>query len=325
LGVSHIVIAVNKMDQVDWSLDRFEQIRSELLTFLKQIGLTEKASDSLVKFVPVSGLQGINLQTRNGPPDWYDGPCLCDVIDAFEVTRDESDLNKPVRMSISDVYRSMSTGMTVSGKVEAGTLSVGQNVVIAPVKATCAVKSITRNGGNLVQVAFNGDNVEVGLTSSAFELESTLMAGQILCDVDRPIPCTNRFLGRIITFDLDIPITNGAQVQLHMQHMDVSAIVSKLVCTMNRQLEVIKKKPRVLTKNSCAIVEITITDHPICIELYNEFKSFGRFMLRMGNKTAAAGVVTELKKTKKSSSDGKKKKKRKVDEVSEGVNDIKIE
>ncbi|KAL0479408.1 cytoplasmic exosome coupling protein Ski7 [Acrasis kona] len=317
LGVSNILVAINKMDQVEWSQERFQDIRTQLNQFMKQIGLLNEKNAN-VHYVPVSGLQGINLRSRNGPPEWYQGPCLCDVIDEFQVDRDDSELTKPIRMSISDVYKSMSTGMTVSGKVEAGTLSVGQPVHVAPIKATCNVKSITRNGNNQVQVAYNGDNIEVGLTSSAFELESTLMSGQILCDIDRPIPCTNRFLGRIITFDLDIPITNGSSVQLHMQHMDVPAVVSKMVCTMNRQLEVIKKKPRVLVKNSCAIVEITIIDHPICIELYNEFKSFGRFMLRMGNKTAAAGVVTELKRIKKN-------KKKKVDKIADGVENVKIE
>ncbi|KAL0476653.1 cytoplasmic exosome coupling protein Ski7, partial [Acrasis kona] len=243
LGVSNILVAINKMDQVEWSQERFQDIRTQLNQFMKQIGLLNEKNAN-VHYVPVSGLQGINLRSRNGPPEWYQGPCLCDVIDEFQVDRDDSELTKPIRMSISDVYKSMSTGMTVSGKVEAGTLSVGQPVHVAPIKATCNVKSITRNGNNQVQVAYNGDNIEVGLTSSAFELESTLMSGQILCDIDRPIPCTNRFLGRIITFDLDIPITNGSSVQLHMQHMDVPAVVSKMVCTMNRQLEVIKKKPR---------------------------------------------------------------------------------
>jgi small GTP-binding protein len=293
LGVSQILIAVNKMDSVDWSQERFDQIKTELLVFLKQIGLTDAS------FVPVSGLVGDNLYTRSDKVTWYDGPSLLELIDAFTVPRDELDHQKPVRMSISDVYKSMQTGMTVSGKVDSGVLMVNQQVLLVPVKAVCNVKSITRDGGNAVQAAYTGDNVEVGLTSSAFELETTLSAGQILCDIDKPIPMTNRFVGRVITFDLDIPITKGSQVQLHLQHMDVAAVVTKLVSTLNRQLEVIKKKPRVVTKNSFAIIELTVVDYPVCIELYSDYKNFGRFMLRMGSKTVAAGIVTELKKIKK--------------------------
>lgn len=310
LGVSHILVAVNKMDMVEWSQERFNQIRTELLLFLKQIGLVDGKgeSSSNIFFVPVSGLNGDNLVTRS--PDkatWYDGPSLTELIDAYEPSRDELDQQKPVRISISDVYKSMHSGMTVSGKVESGMLTVNQTILLAPIKALCNVKSITRDGGHIVQAAYTGDNVEVGLTSNDFDLETTLSVGQILCDVDRPIPLTNRFLGRIIIFDLEIPLTNGSQCQLHLQHIEVAATISKIVCTLNRQLEVIKKKPRVLTKNNFAVVEITVIDNPICVELYSNYKSFGRFMLRMGNKTIAAGIVTELKKIKKDTKKSKTK------------------
>lgn len=105
----------------------------------------------------------------------------------------------------------------------------------------------------------------------------------------------SRFLLQIVVFTVDIPITKGYTCILHHGSVQVAATVKKLVGLLDKTTgEVAQntKKPRLLTKGNNAMVEIT-TENPICLDLYTNSKELGRFMLRTGGKTIAAGMVTE--------------------------------
>ncbi|XP_023211917.1 HBS1-like protein isoform X1 [Centruroides sculpturatus] len=287
LGVSQLAIAVNKLDNVDWSKDRYNEIVCKLGVFLKQAGFRE----SDVTFVPCSGLTGENLteSAQNSLlTSWYKGPCLVEVIDKFKTP--ERPVGKPFRLSVGDVYKGMGSGFSVSGRIEAGYVQTGDRVVIMPAGEPATVKGISIEENSVLQ-AFAGDHVGLSLLGADM---NKITIGSIACDPNNPIQVTTRFQARIVVFGIEIPITKGFPVILHYQSMSEQAVVKKLISQLHKSTgQVVKKKPRCLTKNSSAIIELEV-NRPVCLELYKDLRELGRFMLRCGGTTIAAGVVTDI-------------------------------
>ncbi|XP_030753765.1 HBS1-like protein [Sitophilus oryzae] len=287
LGVTQLAVVINKLDTVSWSKDRFEEIVQKLKTFLKQAGFKEND----VTFVPCSGLTGQNLvkpPTENELLEWYKGPCLLEVIDKFRAPA--RPITKPFKFSVNDVFKGTGTGFCVAGRVETGVLNTGDKVLVCPNKDLAAVKSLAIEEVSKV-VVFAGDQATV--TLSGIEMQN-VSVGNILCDPGNPVQVSSRFEARIVIFNIAVPITKGYSVVLHHQSLVEPAVISKLTSQLNKSNgEVQKKHPRFLSKNSSAIVEISVSK-PIALEVYSECKELGRVMLRVGGATIAAGLVTKV-------------------------------
>ncbi|RWS26972.1 HBS1-like protein [Leptotrombidium deliense] len=293
LGVNQLGVVINKLDNVNWNQNRYDEIVRKLQTFLKQVGFKEDA----VTFVPCSGLTGENLTSKSQVKeltDWYSGPCLLDVIDAFKPP--DRLIEKPFRLCISDVFKGMGSGISVSGRVEAGGVQASQKLVVMPVAEQCTVKAICVNfsaeENRGVNSAFAGDQVTITLTGCD---PNNITIGSMLCDALNPSPVTSVIEARIVVFhNIEVPLTKGFPVALHYKCLSESAVLTKLISQLNKSTgEVVKRKPRFLAKNSSAEVQITI-NRPICVELYQDYKELGRFMLRSKGATIAAGMITKI-------------------------------
>lgn len=139
LGVKQLIVAVNKLDTCRWSRDRYQEISDKLMVFLKQANFRE----SDIRFVPVSGLVGENLTSRSQVPDlrqWYDGPCLLELIDTFQPP--ERPVARPLRIAITDIFKGGATaGTAIGGRVLTGCVSQGQKCLVQPAAEFCTVKS----------------------------------------------------------------------------------------------------------------------------------------------------------------------------------------
>ncbi len=137
LGISQLVVAINKMDASSFSKDRFDHVAQSLLPFLKQIGFKK----DLVKFIPVSGFKGDNLLTPS--PNfsaWYSGPTLVQALDLLDVPK--RDTTKPFRMPIHDVYKGgMGGGLILDGRIESGSVQIGEAVCVKPGDEQGLIKS----------------------------------------------------------------------------------------------------------------------------------------------------------------------------------------
>ncbi|XP_073837180.1 translation elongation factor EF-1alpha (GTPase) HBS1 [Musca autumnalis] len=288
LGVNQLGVVINKLDTVDWSKERFDEIVQKLKVFLKQAGYKE----SDVTYTPCSGLTGENLAKPATEPAltaWYNGPHLLAVIDNFKIP--ERSVDKPFRMSISDIYKGTASGFCISGRIETGALCVNDRVLVGALREQGQVKSLLID--DMPQNnAFAGD--QVAITLSGIDVNNITVGG-IICDPQHPIPVTTRFQARILIFNIKVPITIGFPVLLHHQSLIEPAVISKLNAQIHKGTgEVIKKKPRCLGNNTCALIELETT-RPICIELYSDFKELGRIMLRVSGVTVAAGMVTKIR------------------------------
>jgi len=291
LGVGHLTVVVNKMDTVDWLQDRFRHIETSLRVFLeKQTGFGS------VQFIPTSGLTGENLVS---PPDnmnaqWYQGQTLIQAIDAIPLPERED--QKPLRVVINDVLRSASTMITVSGKVEAGHVEMNDRVVLVPNLQSAIVKGVqTDEGGDtgVEGVCFAGDQCLLTLHGQ-FEPDSVL-TGHVIqrSGPDALVPC-QRFLVRLLVFNVLIPIVRGSRAELFAQSMCEPCSVIRLRCTLNKATgETLKLKPRCLRRGTSAMVEIE-TERPVALETYAACKALGRITLRSEGKTIAAGLVVEV-------------------------------
>lgn len=164
LGVNQICVAVNKLDNENWSETRFNEIMLKLKIFLKQAGY----KDSDVHYIPVSGLTGENLvkeATDSRLKQWYNGPTLCDIVDGFKAP--ERAIEKPFRLSISDIFKGTSgSGVSISGRIASGHVCNNDKVVVCPTKEQATVKSILIDDLPVL-TAFAGDQVSIVLSGKS--------------------------------------------------------------------------------------------------------------------------------------------------------------
>ncbi|XP_072266326.1 HBS1-like protein [Pyxicephalus adspersus] len=273
---------------VNWQKDRFQEITSKLGHFLKQAGFKDRD----VSYIPTSGLSGENLAKGSQISDlisWYKGPCLIDQIDSFKAP--QRSIDKPFRLCASDVFKDQGSGFCVTGKIEAGYVQVGDRILAMPPNETCTVKGITLHD-EAVDWAAAGDHVSLTLTGMDI---IKINIGCVFCSQSEPIKACTRFQARVLIFNFDVPITQGFPVIIHYQTVSEPATIRKLVSVLHKSTgEVIKKKPKCLTKGMNAVIELQ-TQRPVSLELYKDFKELGRFMLRYSGSSIAAGVVTEIK------------------------------
>ncbi|MDQ3000864.1 MAG: GTP-binding protein [Fibrobacterota bacterium] len=157
LGIKQIAVVVNKMDLVDYSKTAFEDIRDEYIAFLARIGATPRF------FLPISAFNGENLIAPSDKMPWYKGHNLLSAVDAFE--KEPPKANQPFRMPIQDVYKFTSLGddrRIVSGRVESGSIKVGDPIVFLPSGKKSRIATI--EGFHAAPRMEVGSGVSVGFT-----------------------------------------------------------------------------------------------------------------------------------------------------------------
>uniref|UniRef100_A0A665V6V8 HBS1-like protein n=1 Tax=Echeneis naucrates TaxID=173247 RepID=A0A665V6V8_ECHNA len=273
LGVTQLAVAVNKMDQVNWQQERFQEIISKLGHFLKQAGFKE----SDVFYIPTSGLSGENLATRSSVTEltsWYSGPSLLEQIDGFKSP--QRSVDKRFRLCVSDVFKDQGSGFCVTGKIEAGYIQTGDKILAMPPNETCTVKGITLHDEALDWAAA-GDHVSLTVTGMDI---IKINVGCVFCDPKEPIRVCTRFRARILLFNIELPITQGFPVLLHYQTVSEPATIRKLISVLHK------------SSVPCLFFHFLFI---FPFELYKDYKELGRFMLRYVGSTIAAGVVTEVR------------------------------
>ncbi|KAJ7781566.1 P-loop containing nucleoside triphosphate hydrolase protein [Mycena metata] len=295
LGVAQVIVAINKLDQVQWGKNRYEEICALLRPFLTQSGFHPVKTS----FIPIGAMLGVNLVACEGEDakqllEWYQGPTLVDLLDKLEPPA--RDITAPARIPVSNIFKGQGSGISVSGRLLSGVVQVGERLRILPGDETAVVKTIEVEEENVPWVAA-GSNAILALVS----VDSVQLAiGSVLCPPTNPVPLALTFTARILIFDIQVPIIAGAMVELFHHSRDVPASVSKLIATLDRASgKVVKSNPRVLAKASSAEVQITLrstgsSTRPIPLEPYAKNKAMGRILIRREGETIAAGIVMEV-------------------------------
>lgn len=178
LGVKQLIVIINKMDDDNWNKDRFEFIRSQLNPFLEEQCGFDVNTD--VRYVPISGLTGDNIKNivDKKDCDWYNGPTLFQALDDSPVPiRDE---HGPLRIPVLDKYRDQ--GLFINGKIESGTITNGQEVMLLPYRKPMQITHIFNAEDNRVMYAKPGENIKLKVRGVE---EDDLMRGMVICDVEK--------------------------------------------------------------------------------------------------------------------------------------------
>ncbi|CAL1369617.1 unnamed protein product [Linum trigynum] len=289
LGVSKLIVVVNKMDDptVNWSKERYDEIESKMVPFLKSSGYNVKKD---LVFLPISGLIGANMKTRMDKTicSWWSGPCLFEALDSIEVP--PRDPNGPFRMPIIDKFKDM--GTVVMGKVESGTVTEGDSLLVMPNKTHVKVVGVYIDE-NKVRRAGPGENLRVRLSGIDDE---DILAGFVLSSVAKPIVGVTEFIAQLQILELldNAIFTAGYKAVLHIHSVVEECEITELIEQIDLKTRKAMKKRPLFVKNG-AIVKCRIqVNSTICVELFSDFPQLGRFTLRTEGKTIAVGKVMKL-------------------------------
>ncbi|KUI69644.1 HBS1-like protein [Cytospora mali] len=275
MGVFRLIVAINKLDTADWDKERFEEIKDQIMGSLKVL----KFRDRDISFVPVSGLTGDNIVRRSKDPNasWYTGPTLIEELESSEpVTRP---LDKPLRMTIADLWDTRLSPITVSGRIDAGTVQVGDALLVQPSGEKAYVKALEMNQ-DPVDWAVAGQHIVMYLSHID---EDHIRAGDVICQPSNPIPCVDTFTMKALAFDTFFPMP----VEIHKGRLHVAGKVSQLRAVLDLHTGAItKKKPQVVKAGSVARIRMK-TDEKVPLEVGE------RVVIRYNGDTVAAGLLEE--------------------------------
>ncbi|XP_062226600.1 uncharacterized protein LOC133924882 isoform X2 [Phragmites australis] len=286
-GVEQLVVAVNKMDAVGYSKERFDFIKLQLGSFLRSCNFR----DSAITWIPLSAVENQNLIKR--PSDarltsWYQDFCLLDAIDSLQLP--SRDVSKPLILPICDVIKSQSTGQLAAfGKLETGAIRNGSKVLVLPCGQEATVKTIERDS-NSCSIARAGDNVAVSLQGID---GSRLIPGGVLCHPGFPVAVANHLELKVLVLDIAIPILVGSQVEFHIHHVKEAARITKIIALLDKTGKPSKSAPRFLKSKQNAVVQVAL-DGAVCVQEFSKSRALGRAYLRSSGRTIAVGVINRI-------------------------------
>lgn len=288
IGVKHLIVVINKMDEptVAWSKERYDECVNKLTPFLKQTGFNVKKD---VQFLPLSGFTGANLKAPLSKQvcPWFDGPTLLGALDALPPMDRKADA--PLRIPVVDSFKERGTTV-IMGKVEAGTLFVGQNIFLMPGKSPLEVTGIATEIGTL-RKAKPGENVKISVRGAD---ELNISPGNLLCDKDL-VPVVSELEAVLVILELPKEkslLTAGTEAVLHCHTSVEECSVSELIAEIDLKTNTEGKKRPTFVKSGAGVRLRLVLSKAICVEEFGVVPQLGRFTLRDGGKTIAMGKVT---------------------------------
>ena len=299
MGIKQIILAVNKMDTVDWSEERFCNIKTEMTGNLKKMGFKEKD----INVVAFSGFLGVNLVDKCDNMPWYKGDTLLEALE--KVDPPLRPLDKPLRVPLQDVYKITGVGTVPVGRVETGILKCGTMLSFAPGGVTAECKTVERHHTKLEE-AIPGDNIGFSVKGvSTNEIRRGTVAGD--AKNDPPKECVS-FMAQVIVINHPNAVQVGYTpvVDCHTSHVACrfDKIHSKIDRRNGKELE---NNP-IDVKNQEAAIVTLVPQKPFVVESFNDYPPLGRFAIRDMKKTVAVGVIKTVEKETKVKNKNKEKK-----------------
>ncbi|MCK4553319.1 translation elongation factor EF-1 subunit alpha [Candidatus Pacearchaeota archaeon] len=291
-GVKNIVVAINKMDAVDYKEETYNKVKEDVGKLLQGVGI--KSEDTT--FIACSGLKGENITKKSEEMGWYKGPTILEQMDLFAAP--ESLTNLPMRMPVQDVYEITGIGTVPVGKVITGIMKVGQKVKVLPGRTgegiQGEVKTIEAHHEQLPE-AIAGDNVGINIRGIG---KKDIARGDVICDAAQPISIVEEFIATITVINHPTVLAKGYTPVFHVHTAQVPCQFVELIAQINPATgEVIKENPDFLKNGDAAKVRIKPQGN-LCLETQKDNPTMSRFSIRDAGITVAAGMCTEITKKK---------------------------
>ena len=282
IGIKHIVVAINKMDLVDFDQNTYDGIVEDYKAFAEQVGIQK------FRAIPISGLNGDNITTLSKAMPWYDGPTLIEHLETVEVSETENQA-KSFRMPVQWVNRPNLDFRGFSGQISAGAIKPGDKVRVVPSGKTSSIKSI-------VTMAADGtrkdlDEAVAGQSVTlTFADEIDCSRGDVISAAGDPPAVADQFEATVVWMS-ETELLPGRSYMMKIGSQTVSAHVQPPKYAVNvNTMEHLAAKTLELNEIGVAVVA---TDKPIVFEAYGDNHDLGSFILidKMTNQTVAAGML----------------------------------
>ncbi len=286
LGVNQLIVTINKMDEVDWKEERFNEVKKTVEDLLKPVGV--KIDE--VTFIPTAAfVTGENMTADAGENmEWYKGPSLIKRFD--ELVPPEKATDKPLRMPIQDAYSITGVGVVPVGRVDSGLLKPGMQLIFQPSGATGEVKTVEMHHEQLPQ-AEPGDNVGINIRGLD---KGSVKRGDVAGEVSNPPQVAETFEAQVVILQHPSAITAGYTPVIHCHTAQVACTIEEIVKKMDPKTgQEVTENKEMLKSGDSAVIRFRPTK-PFVLETAADFPPLGRFAIRDMGATVGAGVVTKV-------------------------------
>ena len=278
LGVKQVAVVVNKMDRVDFSAARFEEISDEISAHLIGLGLAPSA------VIPISARDGDGVAERTPRIGWYNGPTVVEALDALEPARPLEKL--ALRLPVQAIYK-FDDRRIVAGRIESGSFAAGDEIVIMPAGKIAKIRSVEgwpatpRNG---VQTA--GRSVGITLDRELF-----IERGDVIAHVGSAPRDTRRVRARIFWLH-DKPLTTGASILVRLGTREARATVVAIEKAVDPG-ELASVETKSIARNHVGEIDIALAQ-PIAADPHADNPRTGRLVIEVNGRIAGGGLVLSV-------------------------------
>ncbi len=281
LGVRQVVVCVNKMDLADWREDRFASIEKEYREFLAGIGAPPP-----VRFIPIAALHGANLATKGSEMPWYTGPTLLETLDGF--TKSPAAQHRPLRLPVQAVYKFTDGGddrRIVAGRIESGSVTVGDEVVFSPSNKRARIRSIESfNTTERTRVCAGHS------TGFTLDTEIFVTRGEIMSRVDSAPQVGTRLRANLVWLGRKpMETSRDYKIKLHTAALPVR--IHRLISVRDASTLDPGAGADRIGRHEVADVELE-TRQPVAFDLAEQDQATGRFVIVDGFDIAGGGIIT---------------------------------
>ncbi len=277
LGIKHVIVAVNKMDLVEYKQEIFDDIRKEYIAFSQQLDLPD------IQFMPLSALKGDNVVSPSESMSWFHGPTLLNTLESIVIDNDD---NQSFRLPVQYVNRPNSDFRGFSGNIASGDISVGEVVVILPSRKKSRVKSLVTFDGEL-ESAQAGQSVTITLTD-----EIDISRGDMICKTDSIANISSGLEAEIVWMSEQALMPNKQydfKFSSQVTSGSIDEVIHRTDVNSLAQMETVH-----LELNEIGLCKVKLTQ-AVAFDIYKENRPTGAFIIidRMTNATVAAGMITQ--------------------------------
>lgn len=281
LGIKHIIVAVNKMDLVEYSQETYRQIKADYKAFAEQLEIPD------IRFVPISALRGDNVVDRSEQMSWYPGATLMQLLDTVKINEDKN--LDTFRLPVQYVNRPNLDFRGFCGTIAGGVINVGDNVVTYPSGKTSSVARIVTADGDL-DSAFAGQAITLTLTNE-IDISRGDMIVKATEDVSKLPATSNRFEATIVWMN-EAELQPGKEYEIKVGSKNTFGHIETIQHRIDvNTLEQHQATELQLNEIASCIIE---TATPVVIDKYQEVHGTGSLIVidRLTNVTVGAGMIT---------------------------------
>jgi sulfate adenylyltransferase subunit 1 len=274
LGLKQVCVLLNKIDLIEYSEEKFNELKAEVVKFLKTMHIDPTF------ILPISAINGENVAVCSEKIPWFHGLTVLEALDTFELSKVEK---KPVRFPFQDVYR-MDEKKIIVGRVEAGRLDKGENLFLLPEKKKVTVKSVERFLTFGSAAAEYGESVGICLKGNHQVRRGQILAGDLSSLI------SDRIRSNIIWMDPD-PYQKGTPLLFRCVTQEVPCQIQKIYKKFDpASLEIIEEEPSSIMGAQVANVLIHLEKEAV-VDSFNDIPEMGRFVLERDGRPVAGGII----------------------------------